>query len=137
MKELAVLNITTPALLFSAISLLLLAYTNKFLALASLIRELHKQFKMSEEKSILNQIKNLRLRIYLIKNMQFLGILSFFGCTGSMLLLFIGKVMLGEIVFAGSLLLLLASLAVSLWETKISVNALDIKLSDIENNFKS
>jgi hypothetical protein len=38
------LSLTTPALLFSAISLLLLAYTNRFLAYASVVRNLHARY---------------------------------------------------------------------------------------------
>lgn len=72
------LNITTPALLFPAISLLLLAYTNRFLVLAQLIRELHFKYKQNPDDLILKQIDNLRKRVNLIKNMQFLGVFSFF-----------------------------------------------------------
>ena len=75
------LTLTTPALLFPAISLLLLAYTNRFLTLANLIRELHRSYKSNPEEIIFAQILNLRYRVKLIRNMQIFGVGSFFGCV--------------------------------------------------------
>ena len=83
------ISITTPALLFPAITLLLLAYTNRFLAVATLIRSLHRKQVETPEKSVLaGQIKNLRLRIRLIKNMQIFGVISFLFCVITMMLVF-------------------------------------------------
>src|SRR5690606_27403730 len=84
------LNISTPALLFPAISLLMLAYTNRFLALASLIRGLHDKYKTLPEENLLAQIKNLRTRIKLIRSMQAYGILSFLFCIICMYCIFRG-----------------------------------------------
>lgn len=126
------ISLTTPALLFPAISLLLLAYTNRFLTLANLIRELHARYKANPEEIILAQIKNLRYRVILIRNMQIYGAGSFFLCVATMLVLFIGQELLGKILFGASLLLLLISLALSLRELQVSVDALYYRLSDIE-----
>ena len=71
------LELTTPALLFPAISLLLLAYTNRFLTLAALIRELHGRYPKGHEDTVLGQIINLRTRVRLIRAMQALGVVSF------------------------------------------------------------
>ena len=71
------LTLTTPALLFSAISLIMLAYTNRFLAYASLVRSLHDKYIQSKEPVILWQIKNLKSRLYLTRSMQITGIFSF------------------------------------------------------------
>lgn len=126
------ITLTTPALLFPAISLLLLAYTNRFLTLAGLIRRLHAEYLSQPSGEVLGQINNLRARVTLIKNMQELGISSLFLCVLCMFLLFAGEYTAGKWVFGVSLLLLLASLALSIREIHISVNALNIQLSDLE-----
>lgn len=131
------LTLTTPALLFPALSLLLLAYTNRFLTLANLIRELHRRYQTEPSVIVAGQIRNLRLRIELIRDMQAFGIASLFFCVLSMMLLFLHRVRVGEIVFAFALFLMLISLALSLWETSISVGALKLQLSDMEHSPKS
>jgi hypothetical protein len=127
------LTLTTPALLFPAISLLLLAYTNRFLTLANLIRELHRSYKTNPEEIIFAQILNLRYRVILIRNMQIFGVGSFFGCVLCMLLIFTGYTVVSQYVFAASLLSLLVSLALSLRELQVSVDALNVRLSDLEH----
>jgi len=129
------LPISTPALLFPAITLLMLAYTNRFLALASLIRQLHAQYKAAEtDKHLLKaQIKNLRRRLTLIKQMQAGGIISFFLCVLSMLFIYLGMNMTANIIFASSLIMLLLSISFSLREIYISTRALEIELKDMED----
>jgi Protein of unknown function (DUF2721) len=127
------INITTPALLFPAVSLLLLAYTNRFLALANLVRNLHAKYKVAPSKIILDQITNLRKRIHLIRDMQALGVASLFLCVVCMFVLFAGHAEEGKVLFGISLLLLMASLILSLVEIRMSVRALEIHLSDIEH----
>ncbi|RYD77683.1 MAG: DUF2721 domain-containing protein, partial [Verrucomicrobiaceae bacterium] len=102
------INLSTPALLFPALSLLLLAYTNRFVVLAGLIRNLHERYKESRQTVLIEQIRNLRRRVALIKNMQAAGILSMLLCVLCMFLLFSGNEVMGEITFAISLLLLIA-----------------------------
>ena len=127
------LDLTIPAVLFSVTSLILLAYTNRFLALASIIRGLRDQYNPeSDHKQVLGQLKNLNKRIYLIKYMQLSGVLSLFTSVGSMLLLFEEYTRAGGITFAISLLLMLLSLGLSAWEINISAKALELYLSDIE-----
>ncbi len=126
------ISLTTPALLFPAISLLLLAYTNRFLTIASLIRKLHADFKSQPDQQIIGQLKNLRKRLVLIRNMQTLGISSLLLCVFCMFLIFAGEFMIGKVIFGVSLLLLMASLALSIREIQISINALNIQLSDLE-----
>jgi hypothetical protein len=126
------LTLTTPALLFSAISLLLLAYTNRFLALAQLVRNLHALYKQNPDNVLLGQIKNLRTRVHIIRYMQILGITSLLLCVLSMFLIYIGAVIWSEVLFGIALLLLIASLALSVWEIQISAKAIDLHLSDIE-----
>lgn len=127
------IEITTPALLFPAISLLLLAYTNRFLAIATLIRNLHKKHKeFPERKIIVGQIANLRLRLSLIRRMQIFGVVSFFLCVFSMLMLFFNEPKWGNYLFGASMILLMVSLAMSLRELQISTRALELELSDME-----
>lgn len=126
-------TLTTPALLFPAISLLLLAYTNRFLTLATLIRDLHARYKANPDDILLVQIKSLRYRVILIRDMQIYGVASFFCCVMTMLVLFLGQVVLGKYLFGASLLLLLVSLGLSLREVQVSIDALNYRLSDIES----
>lgn len=130
------LDLTTPALLFPAITLLLLAYTNRFLTLATLIRNLHSSYKANPAEILLGQIENLRKRAHLIKHMQGLGVASLFLCVLCMFLLFAGQIELGEIMFGLSIVVLLLSLVLSLREIAISVDALELHLSDIEKPMK-
>jgi hypothetical protein len=126
------LTLATPALLFSAISLLLLAYTNRFLTIAQLVRSLHAKYKEKPDTLIFRQIKNLRQRINLIRNMQIFGIGSLLICVICMFLLYIEWIAFAEMLFGIALVLLIASLALSVWEIQISVRALNLHLSDIE-----
>jgi hypothetical protein len=126
------MNLTTPALLFPAISLLLLAYTNRFLALATLTRSLHKDWRESGSTVAQRQIVTLRRRLNLIRLMQLFGISSFALCTISMFFVFLNQVTSGEVIFGISLLTLLTSLFFSIREISLSNKALDIQLQDME-----
>jgi hypothetical protein len=127
------LSINTPALLFPAITLLMLAYTNRFLALASLVRRLHIEYNQQEQSPMLQkQINNLHIRIRLIRNMQALGVLSFLLCVICMYLIFRSYHLAANWVFAASLLSLLISLIFSLMEIFLSTRAIDLELSDME-----
>ena len=123
-------------MLFPAISLLLLAYTNRFLALASLIRTLYDRYKAKPEQKIQAQIDNLRYRVGLIRNMQAFGISSLFLCILCMFVLFIGLIDIGQSLFAISLLLLLVSLGISLREIQVSGRALRFQLEDLEEELQ-
>lgn len=126
------MDLTTPALLFPAISLLLLAYTNRFMVLAQLIRQL-KQMDSEEDHSLIaRQIGMLRQRITLTKRMQAFGVMSFFLCTVSMFLLFLGAELQGVVAFGISLVLLSLSLLYSLYEIQISTNAINVELANFE-----
>lgn len=126
------ITLTTPALLFPAISLLLVAYSNRFLALGSRIRALHTQYKSAPDTLVEGQIVILKRRVTLIRNMQFLGVGSLFLCVLCMFMLFGGRLFLGKIIFTSSLLSMLGSLGISLKEILISMQALNLELSDME-----
>lgn len=126
------LTLTTPALLFPTISLLILAYNNRFTTLATIIRALYDRYHDTQDDNLLAQIDNLRKRVYLIRNMQIVGILSLLMCVVSMMAIFAGWMQGGSWSFGVALLLMLASLGVSLWELTLSVGALDLLLTDLE-----
>ena len=126
------LPLTTPALLFPAISLLFLAYTNRFLVLAQLIRQLHANNRERGEQVVLRQIENLRKRVRLMKTMQLLGVLAFVLCSLSMGAIFLAQTLLGRLFFGASLACLVGSLLVSLYEVTLSTGALEIELSDLQ-----
>ena len=131
------MTLTTPALLFPAISLLLLAYTNRFLTLAQVIRQLHPGKSGPVTELALRQLGGLKRRIGLIKLMQGFGVMSFLLCALSMFVLFIEMQMAGKVLFGLSLLALAVSLLVSLWEVLVSTEALNIVLGDMENRSAS
>jgi hypothetical protein len=126
------INLTTPALLFPAISLILLAYTNRFLGISTVIRNLRDRYEDKHDMRVRQQIENLRGRVYLIRNMQSFGVVSLLGCIVCMFVLFVGWVDVGKVIFGVSLILLAISMAISLYELHISVIALEINLSDME-----
>ena len=127
------ISINTPALLFPAITLLMLAYTNRFLAIANRIRSLHENYHKIEVKHIaIQQIKSLRARLNLIRYMQGLGGVSFFGCVLCMYAIYRNWIYAAHIIFAGSIIILLASIVLSIIEIQQSTKALELELSDIE-----
>ena len=127
------LTLTTPALFFPALSLLMLAHTNRFLALANLIRDLHAKYQVSHDPLILGQLDNLTFRVELLKYMQAAGAGSILGCVLCMLVLFIGWIEIGKVVFVISLFLLIISLLLSIREIWISVGALNLHLSALRH----
>ncbi|NBW34292.1 MAG: DUF2721 domain-containing protein [Cytophagia bacterium] len=128
------ISLNTPALLFPAITLMMLAYTNRFLALATLIRNLHTKYKqIQEERDVIReQIRNLKERLILIRYMQSTSIFSFFLCVLSMLFIYFQHSNWAVFTFGGSLFSLLLSLALSLREISISTRALEIELKNME-----
>jgi hypothetical protein len=127
------ISFNTPALLFPAISLILLAYTNRFLALSSRVRNLHDKYQNQEQKHLIHgQIKNLRYRLKLIKNMQALGVVTFLGCILCMYLIYVQFMLAANVIFALSLISFSASLLLSLLEIQLSTKALELELSDME-----
>jgi hypothetical protein len=130
------LTLTTPALLFSAISLIMLAYTNRFLAYAAVIRNLHDKFLEHKDETLIEQIKNLRLRLNLTRWMQIFGISSLLFCVLTMFLIYIDFNVFAVWVFGAALILLILSLAFLIKEIQISIRALSLHLSDIEEHLK-
>lgn len=125
-------TIQTPTLLFSAISLLMLAYTNRFVVIAALIRELYAKYQEKPDDLIKGQLLNLRQRMRIIRNMQVFGALSFFFSVLSLMSIFLDLVLLAEILFGLSLVMMLISLLLLILELNISVNALNIQLKDFD-----
>ena len=130
------LDLTTPSLLFSAISLILLAYTNRFLSYASVVRTLKEKHQQTHDPKDIAQIANLRKRLYLTRSMQILGILSLLLCVIAMFFIYVSWQIFAAWIFGIALLLLAASLCVCIWEIDISVKALEIHLEDISSKEK-
>jgi hypothetical protein len=131
------LTLTTPALLFPTISLLLLAYTNRFIAIGNRIRNLHVLYKQERSKSVLEQIRILGVRVRLVRNLQITGIVCLFSCVLTMFLIFQGQAELAKHSFGLSLLLMMLAFGMSAWEIILSTRALNIELKDIEDREKS
>ena len=129
------LSINTPALLFPAITFLMIVYGNRFLSLANLIRSLHERYNTSEKDraSILKQIKNLRTRLTMIKYMQVLGVVSFIICIACMYQIFVAHYRTAHWLFAASLFFTMLSMVLSILEIQISTVALEHELSDMED----
>jgi hypothetical protein len=127
-------TLTTPALLFSAISLILLAYTNRFVAYTAVIRNLYKQYKENPSSVLKGQIFNLRRRLYLTRTMQIYGVVSLFLCVVTMFLIFVGLKLVAAYMFGVALVLLCISLAYSLKEIQISVRSMELHLSNMEED---
>jgi uncharacterized protein YqhQ len=125
-------SISTPALLFSAISLLMLAYTNRFLAIANLTRESVKAYKENPTENTLKQIKHFKIRLRLIKYTQVFGVVSFLFCIICMFLIMLSKVIVAEVLFSISLITMATSLTMSLVEVLISISGLNLELEKIE-----
>jgi hypothetical protein len=130
------LTLTTPALLFPTVSLVLLAYTNRFLAVATLIRKLADDYRKREDKQIADQIRNLKFRLRLIRDMQLYSIIALFLSVLCMFFLFNGQEQIGKYIFGISLISLLISLGLSMREIYISTRALSIQLSNIADDVK-
>lgn len=128
-----IITLTTPAMLFPAVSLLLLAYTNRFVTLAAIIRKFD---PLADNDNTKQQILNLRKRIYLIRRMQEAGVISFFLCVLSMMAIYLEYQQVGSYIFATSLVCLLYSLYLSVREINISCDALEVHLKDFDATVK-
>lgn len=132
------LTLNTPALLFPAITLLMLAYTNRFLGLSTRIRSLHDKYgSIGNKEGLLKQIKNLRLRLHIIRYMQLLGSFSFLCCIICMYCIYLNYQQWANVIFSISLGSLAFSIMFSLWEIQISTKAMEIELGDMEELNKS
>jgi hypothetical protein len=127
------LTVNIPALLFPAISLIMLAYTNRFLALSSRVRVLHDKYQTQEQTHLIFiQIKNLKYRLKLIRNMQTYGVTSLFFSIVSMFFIYVEYQKMAQFIFAISLIAFCWSLLLSLIEIRLSTKAIEIELSDME-----
>lgn len=126
-------DLTTPAVLFSAISLVLLAYTNRFLVTANRLRELCLKARATPDTGIASQIANLRQRVRLIRGMQAFGVVNLLASVLAMLFAVSGELDIARWAFMAGLVLLGGSLALALREISISLTALDLELADMPN----
>lgn len=130
------ITINTPALLFPAISLVMLAYTNRFMALSTVVRQLHDRAKNFTDKPMLlhAQIRNMRSRLRLVRNMQILGVSSFLLAIVCMAAIYFDRMETARVMFAVSIILFACSLILSLVELGKSTMSLELELSDVEDS---
>ena len=124
----------TPGLLFPAISLLMLAYTNRFLGLTAAARSIIARYEDHRDPStsrLLLQIASLRERLALVRLTQVVGVLSLLCCTSTLFALFLQLDDLARVLFAAALLLMMASLVISLREIYLSVRAINIEFDHL------
>jgi hypothetical protein len=114
----------------------MLAYTNRFLAISSLIRNLYREYEKERTDMMLSQIYNLKHRLRLIRDMQVMGVLSLLSCVFSMAFIYFRLQTAAQWIFGLGLLLLAGSLFVSVYEIVISTKALNIQLSNLEEEEK-
>ena len=126
------LTLITPTFLFSAVSLILLAYTNRFLAYTSLVRNLKVKYMENKSSVTKAEIENLKKRLKLTRLMQLYGVASLLLCVATMFLIYIGLQTVSAAIFAVALLFLITSLALSVWEINISSKSIQIHLIDME-----
>ncbi len=126
------ITITTPALLFPAISVLFLAYSNRYLAIAKRIRELHDLFLRTKNNYAMKQVDSLRKRVRLIIIMQLFAVTGIICSILTMGLIFFGHNLLAKYAFLVSMILIVFSLLISMWELLISTQALNIELQNME-----
>ncbi|MEY4058074.1 MAG: DUF2721 domain-containing protein [Chitinophagia bacterium] len=127
------LSVNIPALLFPAISLIMLAYTNRFLALSNRVRMLHEKYQLIEQRHIIfGQIKNLKYRIKLIQNMQTYGVATLLSSILCMFFIFIEYQAVAKFIFAISLITFSISIFLSFIEIRLSTKAIELELSDME-----
>ncbi|WP_298614898.1 DUF2721 domain-containing protein [uncultured Odoribacter sp.] len=126
------LDLTTPSILFSAISLIMLAYTNRFLAYATVIRNLTAEHEKNPTPVTRKQIENLRKRLYITRSMQIFGVSSLFLCVVCTLFIYLGWQLTAIYIFGIALFLLVVSLGLSIKELLISVKALEFHLDRLD-----
>lgn len=128
------ITLGTPALLFSAISLIMLAYTNRFISYTQVVRNLKDRYLETKNENYIAQIETLKKRLFYVRRMQWLGTSSLFLCVLSMFVIYVGLKVIAAYIFAIALVILALSLAYSVWEIQISSRSIDLHLKDIENN---
>lgn len=126
------LTLTTPSILFSAISLIMLAYTNRFLAYAAVVRSLRTEHEQNPTPMAQRQIDNLRKRLYMTRSMQIFGVTSLLLCVVCTFFIYIGWQLSAVYVFGIALLLLVISLGISIREILISIRALEYRLDNVK-----
>jgi Protein of unknown function (DUF2721) len=126
------MTFSTPAILFSTVSLLFIAFTNRYIAISGLVRDLHTDFSKNKAIHIIAQIRNLRERLKLIQTMQMFSIISLLFSSGAMFLIFFEQQIMAKTCFGLGLVAQFIALCLSAWEITMSTKALNIELSDME-----
>ena len=129
------ITISTPALVFPALSVLMLAYTNRFIAISKRVRALHAEHKNNPAKNLKKQIKSLHKRLMFIRNMQVLAITGFLINMISIFLILISLPKVATVLFGVGLLAIIGSLLISVLEINMSVQAMSFELEEDEADY--
>lgn len=124
------LELSTPALVFPALSVLMLAYTNKFIAISKRVRALHAEHLKNPSKRVHKQIKSLDKRMKYIRNMQICALSGFSSNIISIAMIFVGLDLFAMIFFSLGLILVLCSLIICIIEIYLSVQAMSVLLEE-------
>jgi hypothetical protein len=125
------LNFNTAGLLFPTLSLLMLAYTNRYLGLTSAARSLAARYREAPDARLAQQVASLGERLGLVRHTQAQGVLSLLSCTACLGALFMGSQVAARFAFAAALLFMMVSLVTSLREIHLSIRAIQIELDSL------
>ncbi len=124
--------ITTPALLFPAIAILMLGYVNRYIGAASVIRAITKDYSTGHRRvQVVEQLQIMQKRIGLFRYMLEIGAFALAMACLSMFLIFVDKQQAGNLVFGLSLVAMITSTLVSFYETVLSNQSLNIEINDV------
>ncbi len=128
-------TLQTPTYVFSAISLLMIAYTSRYVAISQVIRHLSESAPGSDSR-VECQIRSLMKRVKYIRNMQITALIGFCANIMTMILIVLGIDFLIAPLFIAGLVLILVSLGICIMEIALSAQALSISLSDERSECK-
>ena len=135
-----VLDLTTSALLFPAIPLLMITFGTRFTVVSELIRKIHDEYAADIDlddvraKRMLGEISALKKRLWMIQINQTLSSLSFFFNLLPMFALYMGNQNLAKTIFGIALALLMLAVVLFIIEISIAVRSLNLQLSDLDTN---
>ena len=126
------MDINTPALLFPAIAILTLGYVNRYLGTAGVVRTIKKDYDSGySHTNVVGQLAILKKRIELSRYMISIAISALILACLSMFFIFLDMNSVGIAIFSASVVGMILSMMLSLYETKLSNKSLFIEIQDI------
>ena len=128
------IDYTVTALMFPAIPLLMVVYSNRFHTLSRLIRELHDEHVY--EKHIpaewKKQFINLSRRISILRWTIMFAAFGFLFNMLTVFALYLNELFLARVIFGSCCLSMIISIIFFIREIQISTNALNLHMSDMD-----